>query len=112
MSYTDRNKCGTIENESFKVIRKCSVCGKKSVFINSNKFRVNANSNRIDIWLIYKCRKCKHTYNLTIYERLRKDTLPLELYTRFMENDEELARAYGSDKSLFIKNKAEIDRGK
>jgi hypothetical protein len=26
-----------------------------------------------------------------------------------MENDEELAKEYGKDKSLFIKNKAEID---
>lgn len=109
MSYLSNNKYTPSPNESFKVIRKCSICGKKSIFINSNKFRVNANGNRIDVWLIYQCRKCKHTYNLTIYERLRKDALTLEQYTGFMDNDEELARLYGTDKSLFVKNKAEID---
>ncbi|TAH67611.1 MAG: DUF1062 domain-containing protein [Anaerolineaceae bacterium] len=109
LSYTNRDENSNTPNESFKVIRKCSVCGKKSIFVNSNKFRVNANGNRIDIWLIYQCRKCKHTYNLTIYERLKKDTLSLELYTSFMENDETLAREYGTDKSIFVKNKAVID---
>lgn len=108
MSYLNKNEYSTISNESFKVIRKCSGCGKKSIFINSNKFRVNANGNRIDVWLIYHCRKCKHTYNLTIYERLRKDALSFELYTGFMENDEKLTKTYGTDKSLFVKNKAEI----
>ncbi|NLO09124.1 MAG: DUF1062 domain-containing protein [Clostridiales bacterium] len=109
MSYLKNNKYISSSNESFRVIRKCSVCGKKAIFINSNKFRVNANGSRIDVWLIYQCKKCKHTYNLTIYERVRKDALSLELYTGFIENDDELARVYGRDKSLFVKNKAEID---
>jgi hypothetical protein len=109
MSYSGRYEYSLTPKESFKIIRKCSGCGKKSIYINSNKFRVNANGNRIDVWLIYQCYKCKHTYNLTIYERLRKDSLSIDLYTGFMENDEELAKEYGKDKSLFIKNKAEID---
>ena len=112
MSYFSKKEADSIPAESFKIIRKCSICGKKSIYINSNKFRVNANGNRIDVWLIYQCRKCKHTFNMTIYERLRKDALSLELYTGFMENDEELARVYGTDKSLFVKNKAEIDWSK
>lgn len=66
-------------------------------------------TDRLDVWLIYQCRKCKHTNNLTIYERVRKASLPTELYTGFIENDEELARTYGTDKSIFSKNKAEID---
>lgn len=109
MSYLSNNKYSTVPDKSFNIIRRCSVCGGKSIYINSNKFRVNANGNRIDVWLIYQCKKCKHTYNLTIYERLRKDTLSLELYKGFMENDEELSKVYDTDKSLFVRNKAEID---
>ena len=109
MSYLSNSEYSTTPDMSFNIIRKCSACGRKSIYINSNKFRVNANGNRIDVWLIYQCRKCKHTYNLTIYERLKKDALSLELYTGFMDNDEELAKVYGTDKSLFVKNKAEID---
>lgn len=109
MSYLNKNKYSAIPDKSFEIIRKCSVCGRKSIYTNSNKFRVNANGNRIDVWLIYQCRKCKHTYNLTIYERIRKDALSLELYTGLMGNDEDLARYYGTDKSLFVRNKAKID---
>lgn len=112
MSYVNKNEYCNLPSESFRVIRRCSVCKKKSIFINSNKFRVNANGDKIDVWLIYQCKKCKHTYNLTIYERVRKDALSLDLYTGFIENDDELARVYGRDKSLFVRNRAEIERNK
>jgi hypothetical protein len=108
MSYLKKCKSYDTSNESYKVIRKCSGCGRKTTFINSNKFRVNSNGNRIDVWLIYQCKKCKHTYNLTIYERVKKDSLSYELYTSFLDNDEALAREYGRDKSIFVKSKAEI----
>ncbi|WP_084023929.1 DUF1062 domain-containing protein [Clostridium taeniosporum] len=38
-------------------------CNEKIHYINSGKFRVNANKNNIDIWLIYQCEKCKSTWN-------------------------------------------------
>ncbi len=53
--------------EMIKVYHRCGGCGKKQEFINSGKFRVNANGNRVDIWLIYRCKKCKHTWNLAVY---------------------------------------------
>ena len=34
------------------VIHKCSGCNKKMPFVNSGKFRVNANGNNVDVWLI------------------------------------------------------------
>ncbi|HAH17569.1 MAG TPA: hypothetical protein DCL29_00905 [Eubacterium sp.] len=30
-------------------------------FVNSKRFRVNANGNSVDVWLIYRCKKCKHS---------------------------------------------------
>ncbi len=35
--------------KSFRVIRNCSGCGKKTHFINTERFRVNANGNKIDV---------------------------------------------------------------
>ena len=109
MSYQNIYEYEITPEESYSIIRNCSICGCKSVFVNTNNFRVNANGNRIDVWLIYQCSKCKHTYNLTIYERLKVDQISSDHLTSLMNNEVELAKKYGTDKSFFIKNKAEID---
>lgn len=92
-----------------KIIRNCSGCGRKEKFVSTGNFRVNANGNQIDVWLIYQCEKCKHTYNLTVYERIRPGKIPKELYLAFLKNDERMALMYGTDKELFSRNKAEAD---
>lgn len=61
------------------------------------KFRVNANGNRLDVWLIYRCKKCKHSWNLTIYERIRPSKIKQDDYKLFLENDYEFALKYGND---------------
>lgn len=96
-------------NESFSVIRSCKGCGRKTYFKNTKKFRVNANGNRLDVWLIYQCEKCKHTLNLAIYERKKSSFITKEEYIRFLKNDEKLAETYGRNMQLFRKNKAVID---
>ena len=53
--------------ESIKVYHRCGGCGKKQEFVNSGKFRVNANGNRVDIWLIYRCKKCKNGGEVLFY---------------------------------------------
>lgn len=109
MSYLKKFEYTITPLESYPILRNCSLCGCKSVFINSNHFRINANGNRIDVWLIYQCKKCKHTYNMTIYERTKAGTLPPNELKSFMENNEELAKIYGTDISFFARNKGEID---
>lgn len=109
MSYQKTYEYEITPEESYSIIRNCSICGGKSVFVNTNNFRVNANGNRIDVWLIYQCSKCKHTYNLTIYERLKVDQFSSDHLRSLMNNEKELAMKYGTDKSFFVKNKAEID---
>ena len=65
--------------------------------------------NKLDIWLIYQCEKCKHTLNLAIYERQKISSISKEEYQRFLNNDEQLAEMYGRSMQLFRKNKADID---
>lgn len=98
-----------VPGECFSVIRNCSGCGQKSHFINTRKFRVNANGGKADIWLIYQCENCRHTLNLTIYERLKVSSIPEKEYKCFLGNDEELAEKYGKDIQFFRKNRAEVD---
>ena len=97
------------QNKSYKIVRNCGKCGCKRKYINTKRFRVNANGNKVDVWLIYQCEKCKHTYNLTIYERIRPTAIDSQEYERFLANDEELAEIYGIDKQLFAKNRAVIE---
>lgn len=91
-----------------KVYHCCGGCGKKQVFINSGKFRVNANGNRVDVWLIFRCKKCKHSWNLSVYERIKPSKISSEEYELFMNNDAELACKYGNDIDFFKRNNAEF----
>ena len=94
--------------DSIKVYHRCWGCGKKQEFVNSGKFRVNANGNRVDVWLIYRCKKCKHSWNLTIYERIRPSKISQNDYELFMENDFDFASKYGNDMDFLKRNKAEF----
>lgn len=109
MSYLKKIEYEIVPKESFSVIRNCSGCGKKACFKNTKRFRVNANSSKLDVWLIYQCEKCKHTFNLTIYERQKASSVPEKEYKCFLNNDVQLAEAYGKNFELFKKNKAEVD---
>ena len=84
-------------------------CGHKTRFVNTGRFRVNANGSRLDVWLIYQCEKCKHTYNIPILERVRPEKIAKEDYALFLANDEEFAEKYGKDASFFCKNRLEVD---
>ena len=111
MSYLKKIEYKIVPDDSFAVIRNCSGCGKKVHYVNTKRFRVNANGNRLDIWLIYQCENCKHTLNLTIYERQKASSVPRDAYLRFLDNDEALAEEYGRNVAFFKKNKAEVDYG-
>ena len=96
------------EINTIRVFHRCGGCGQKQEFVNSGKFRVNANGNSVDVWLIYRCKKCKHSWNLTIYERIRPKNIPKDLYELFLGNDEETAYQYGNNIDFLKRNNAEL----
>jgi hypothetical protein len=108
MSNINKIEYGIVPKSSFKVIRKCANCNCKTIFENSDCFRVNANGNKIDVWLIYSCKRCKHSFKLSIYERINPKQIPAKEYQKLLNNDKDLARAYGCKKDFFASNKAEI----
>ncbi len=109
MSYLKKIEYEIILKDSFLVIRSCPKCGRKTHFLNTKKFRINANGSKLDIWLIYQCEVCRHTFKLAIYERQKVSSIPKEEYKHFLENNEQLAEAFGKNIQLFLKNKADID---
>lgn len=92
-----------------KVIRYCKKCGLKTEYISSNMFRVNAQQKRLDIWLIYKCKNYKDTWNMTIFTRINIVKISKVLLEKFMNNDLELAKGYGLNTTLLKSNGAEIE---
>ena len=108
MSYLKKYQWELVPENLPKVKRNCPKCNEKSHFINSEKFRVNANKNNLDIWLIYQCEKCKSTWNMTIYERIKPNDINKYEYEKFLSNDKELAREYAFNLSVYNKNKAEV----
>jgi hypothetical protein len=108
MSYLFKSEYEIIPQEPFAIRHNCSGCGCKTTYLSTGRFRVNANGKQLDIWLIYQCEQCKHTYNLALYERIGREAITPEDYQRFMENDAATAFAYGLKRELFSRNKAEI----
>lgn len=89
------------------LMKRCSKCACET-FVNSGKFRVNANGRKLDVWLIYRCASCDATWNLTVFERTEPTKIERGLYERFLANDALLAQQYGSDSAFLKRNSATI----
>ncbi|MBU5592303.1 DUF1062 domain-containing protein [Clostridium sp. MSJ-4] len=111
MSYLNKYQWELVPENLPMVKRNCPKCNEKTNYINSEKFRINANKNNIDIWSIYKCEKCKSTWNMTIYERVKPYNINRHEYNKFLSNDRELVREYAFNSSIYNKNKAEVILG-
>jgi len=91
------------------ITRHCSKCNRKSAYYCSEKFRVNANGARVDIWLIYKCHKCDSTWKLAIHKGISPHELPPGLFDMFIDNDKALAWQYAFDKHFLKQNACTAD---
>lgn len=109
MNYCKNVKWKIIALTTPMVKRNCSKCGNNASFKNSQKFRVNANKSKLDIWLIYQCEKCKSTWNMAIYERISPTDIDSTQYKLFLNNDVELAKKYGFDIAIHNKNKVKLE---
>lgn len=85
--------------------RRCPKCGINSEFISSNNFRVNANKNNLDVWLIYNCKNCDSSWNMDILSRVNSKSIPCDYYEKFLNNDKELAKKYAFDIEIHKQNK-------
>lgn len=108
MSYY-KIKYTIIPKTAYTITRSCPKCGGKTCFESTNKFRVNANASKLDVWLIYQCKNCKSTYNLSVYERIGVKNISNDEYDRFINNDQALALKIGTSKEIFTRNKADIN---
>ena len=75
------------------VRRQCPGCG-KGLYESTGRFRVNANGNRLDVWLIYRCMQC--------------GKLSEEKLLKYQENDEEEALRAAYSNFLMNQNRVEV----
>ncbi|MER8695082.1 DUF1062 domain-containing protein [Mesorhizobium opportunistum] len=77
----------------------CNRCGGVKAYRCSEKFRVNANGKRIDVWLIYRCVDCDNSWNFGIFERCNRRDIEPALLQALESNDPGLARRHAFDVS-------------
>ncbi len=75
----------------------CNRCGPAKAYRSSDKFRVNANGKRIDVWLIYRCVDCDNSWNFGIFERCNRRDIEPALLRALESNDPALARRHAFD---------------
>ncbi|OOM75899.1 hypothetical protein CLPUN_29360 [Clostridium puniceum] len=89
-------------------IKYCKKCGKKTEYVCSGLFRINAQRKYLDIWLIYKCSDCDYTWNMTICSRIKPKSITSKILEGFHSNNGELAKSYAMDTELILRNGAEV----
>ncbi|WP_298899640.1 DUF1062 domain-containing protein [uncultured Psychroserpens sp.] len=90
------------------LIKKCSHCHNDR-FYCSEKFRLNAQKKNIDVWLIYRCKKCDNTINMTIFSRIKTSSINKRLYKQLSENQTQTAWKYAFSYEIKQKNNIELD---
>lgn len=70
-----------------RVLRHCTACATIRAFAPCDAFRVNAQQRRLDVWLLYRCGVCEHTWQRSVLRRVSRDALAPELLERFLRND-------------------------
>lgn len=93
-----------------RVFRRCSRCEEKRPFLSSEKFRVNSQKRRIDVWLIYRCCECNDTWNCEIIERAAPEKIGPEALDRFHKNDAGEARRRAFDFVAITRLGVEVER--
>lgn len=77
------------------VIRHCPHCGRSARYECSHAFRINANQNLLDVWLIYLCQNCGHTWNMDILSRVEARSINKNLYQKdIRQRNAEIYRSF------------------
>ena len=91
------------------VSRRCPRCNTRQSFICNDKFRINGQGRRLDVWLIYKCKYCEQGWLFTILSRVTPESIPPDLLQAFTDNDEATAWKYAFDHESLRRNDADAD---
>ena len=71
--------------------KRCARCDDVRTFVSSEKFRINAQGRRLDVWLIYRCHHCDYTYKHEVLARVSPESISPEQYVAYLCNDPQAA---------------------
>lgn len=81
------------------IVKACVTC-RSTRHHPTGKFRVNANSKLLDVWMLINCELCDRTSKIPIHERINVRALENERLVMFEKNDPAMARHLAMDASL------------
>jgi hypothetical protein len=81
------------------IVKTCPRC-RSARHHPTGKFRVNANSKLLDVWMLINCERCDRTSKIPIHERINVRALESERLVMFEKNDPAMARRLAMDASL------------
>jgi len=96
----DRKALWTIRELCLPAIVKACVTCRSTRHHPTGKFRVNANSKLLDVWMLVNCELCDRTSKIPIHERINVRALEHERLVMFEKNDPAIARHLAMDASL------------
>ncbi|MEJ3744312.1 DUF1062 domain-containing protein [Actinomycetes bacterium KLBMP 9797] len=88
---------------------RCVDCRSESATTGEGRFRVNANGNLLDVWLLVRCVSCDRTSKLTVHERAPVRSLDPAALDGYQANDPELVAATLLDPLLARRNRVTLD---
>ena len=107
----DPTTCTVTSRHAPTIRWRCPRCDGAEVFACAERFRGNSNGKRLDIWLIYRCRRCDATKNITVVERAPVAKVPAALRRAAEVNDGAEARRLTRDVGLLRRAGAEVADG-
>lgn len=93
------------------IVWMCASCHQRRLFDCSGRLRANTNGKLVDIWLIYRCRVCDATKNITVVERTPVRRVPQPLLAAAQTNDALVARRLARDVALLKRSGATVGEG-
>ncbi len=81
------------------IVKACMTC-RSTRHHPTGKFRVNANSKLLDVWMLINCELCDRTSKIPIHERINVRALENERLVMFEKNDPAMVRHLAMDTSL------------
>src|SRR5262245_54328852 len=70
-----------------RVPRRCPRCDTTRDFVSSDRFRLNAQKRRVDVFLVYRCPACDFTWNAEVIARATPEEIGPARYALLQEND-------------------------
>jgi hypothetical protein len=106
---TDRKALWAVRQSGLPaIVKPCTHCS-GTRHHSSGKFRVNANGNLLDVWLLLRCAACGRTSKVPVHERVQVRLLERERRLAYETNDPAMVRELIMSAPLAAKNGYHLD---